>query len=421
MKVLILSQYYPPETGACAHRISGFARYLAAHGHAVTVITGLPHYPHRALYPGYRVAWCQPDADGDVHLLRCWLARLAPRSPLHRLLNYLGFFLSALWAGCFRCGPQDVIVATSGPIFVGFAGALLAWLKRTPFVLDVRDLWPERIVAAGEFRHRLAIWLLARIETFMYWRASRIVCVTAGLYERLRQRGRPAPQLSIITNGTDPEVFRLAEQSAEAFTRFGIPRQSFIVVYAGTLGLLQDHALLLHTATALQAYADIYLVLIGEGVKKAEVQAEAVKRRLTRLIFLPNLSREQLATVLPAAHIGINANTHVAHNRMAIPVKMFDYMACGLPVVLANDGDVPAIVAEAQAGLCTPPGDADLFVQAILTLYHDAAKRSEMGARGRAFVLERYATQVLAGHFEALLLQTGSEGQCHAQKAQSVF
>lgn len=405
MNILILSQYYPPETGACAHRIAGLARYLAAQQHAVTVLTGFPHYPAQQLYPGYTVSWCQPDSDGVVRLLRCWLLTLPPKSPLHRLLTYLGFFVSALWAGCFRAGPQDVIVATSGPMFVGVAGALLAWVKGCPFVLDVRDLWPERIVAAGELHNRPLIWLLERLEAFMYWRAQHIVCVTAGLQQKLREKGLPAQHSTVITNGTDPALFQPARAASQAFAPYGIPAGSFIIVYAGTLGLLQDHEMFLQTAEALRPYPEVYLVLIGEGVKRALLQQEAERRQLSHLVLLPNMPRAQLAALLPAAHVGMNPNTAVTHNIMAIPVKMFDYMACGLPVVLANAGEVQTILAEAQAGVCTPPGDVPRFVQALCALYHDPAQRAAMGARGRQLVLEHYATEVLAQRFEKVLLQ----------------
>ena len=405
MNILFLTQYYPPETGACANRISGFARYLASQQHTVTVLTGFPHYPLQQLYPGYKVSWCQPDTDGLVRLLRCWLLTLPASSPWHRLLTYLGFFVSALWAGCFRAGPQEVVVATSGPIFVGVAGALLAWIKGVPFVLDVRDLWPERVVVAGELRNRLLIWLLERLETFMYWRAAQLVCVTDGLRQKLRQKGIAERHLEMIPNGTDPDLYQAAAPAPDAFVPFGVPAGRFVIVYAGTLGLLQDHDLFLRTAEAIQASPDMYLVLIGEGVKRPLLQQEASKRHLTRLRLVPNMPRDQLATLLPSAQLGINANTAVEHNIMAIPVKMFDYMACGLPVVVANAGEVRAIVEDAQAGVCTPPGDVAGFVQALRRLYEHPGQRAEMGARGRRLLLERYATRVLARRFETLLVQ----------------
>ena len=149
--------------------------------------------------------------------------------------------------------------------------------------------------------------------------------------------------------------------------------------------------------------ADIFLVLIGEGVKRAFLEEESIKQRLSNIRFLPNLSKEQLAELLPAAKIGMNPNTNIHHNRMAIPVKMFDYMACELPVVLANDGEVKTIVEQNGAGFCTQPGDTQSFVAAVLNLYRDEKLRADMGKRGRQLVLARYSIEALAREFEKAL------------------
>ena len=399
MKVLILSQYYPPETGACSNRISGFARHLADHGHPVTAITGFPNYPYSKLYPGYARRWCVADSDGRVKLFRTWLSIRLPKRPLDRFMNYLGFFISSLWAGLFKVGPQDVIVATSGPILVGFAGALLASLKRKPFVLDLRDVWPERIVAAGEFKNPLALKILGWVESFMYARAAQIICVTEGLREKLLQKGVPADKLKVITNGTDPEIF-LPSIKGKNLSEYGIPESAFVVAYTGSMGLLQDHELVLECAERLKSFEDIYFLMMGEGVRRNYLESEAKRRGLGRIVFLPNQPREEVARILARAKIGINTNTHVNHNQMAIPVKMFDYMACQLPVVLANEGEVAAIVTEGHLGICTPPGDAASFAEAILRLYRDQPLREEMGKNGRRIVISRFSTHILASQFE---------------------
>ncbi len=402
MKILILSQYYPPETGACSNRISGFARYLAAHGHEVTVVTGFPNYPYHKLYAGYRRQWYSSDTDGRVKLMRTWLSIRLPNRPRDRFANYLGFFISSLWACFFKAGPQDVIVATSGPILVGFAGALTALVKRKPFVLDLRDVWPERIVAAGEFKNPVALKVLEWVENFMYARAAQIICVTQGLREKLIRKGVSEKKLTVITNGTDPEMF-LPSSGGKNLSEYGIPENAFVVAYTGSMGLLQDHELVLQCAEKLKEYSDIYFLMVGEGVRRESMEAEARRRGLERVMFLANVPREEVARILSRAKIGINTNTNLDHNQMAIPVKMFDYMACQLPVVLANEGEVAAIVRDGHLGICTPPGDAASFAEAILRLYRDHDLREEMGKNGRRVVVSRFSSRILASQFEDLL------------------
>lgn len=399
MKILILSQYYPPETGACSNRISGFARHLANRGHEVTVVTGFPNYPYSKLYPGYARRWCSGDFDGRVKLLRTWLSIRRPKRPLDRFINYLGFFISSLWASIFKAGPQDIVVATSGPILVGFAGALLAIVKRKTFVLDLRDVWPERIVAAGEFKNPVALKILEWIENFMYAHAAQIICVTEGLREKLLQKGVSASKLKVITNGTDPEIF-LPSASGKNLSEYGIPEGSFVVAYTGSIGLLQDHELVLECAERLKPFEDIYFLMMGEGVRRDYLEAEAKHRGLSRVVLVPNKPREEVARILACAKIGINTNTNVNHNQMAIPVKMFDYMACQLPVVLANEGEVAAIVEDGHLGICTPPGDVESFSEAILRLYKNHDLREEMGKNGRRVVLDHYSIYRLSADFE---------------------
>lgn len=407
MNILILTQYYPPETGACANRMAGFARQLAHAGHAVTVVTGFPNYPWGTIYPGYRRVWCMQDRDSDVRLIRTWLAIRAPRHPWDRFVNYGGFFISSMYGALRHGGAPDVVMATSGPILVGLAGALVALAKRRPFILDVRDIWPERIVVAGEFTNPVAIKILEWVERFLYTRAVRIVCVTQGLQSRLAAKGVALQKMTVITNGVDTDVFQQGQAEPPGLP----PRQTllkpFWVIYAGTLGLLQDHHLILETAERLTSYPEIQFALVGEGVRRSYLEAEIRRRQLPNVALLGNRPQRELAAMLHAAHIGINANTAHAHNAMAIPVKMFDYMASGLPVVLANQGEVETLVQEGGFGMCVPPGDVEQFTAAILRLYQDPILRQEMGQRGRDLVHQRFSFARLTRDLEHLLTPFG--------------
>ena len=167
MRILFISQYYTPETGAAAARIGGFVKYLSRSGNKITVVTGFPNYPYGRIYPGYRSKWVSKETKGDVSIFRTWVHASPKKTALHRLFNYLSFMFSS-FRGALKSKDEDVVIATSGPIFVGLSGYLVSSIKKIPFVLDVRDIWPERITVAANLKDGVIIKILEKLELFLY-------------------------------------------------------------------------------------------------------------------------------------------------------------------------------------------------------------------------------------------------------------
>ncbi|MBM4384842.1 MAG: glycosyltransferase family 4 protein [Deltaproteobacteria bacterium] len=235
MRVLFITHYYPPEVNAPANRVHEHARVWARDGHDVTVITGVPNHPRGELFAGYANRWLQEERIEGVRVIRTWMYVTANEGFVKRTANYVLFMLTAVLAS-FRAERPDVVVATSQQFFFFIAGAVVAALKRRPFVLEVRDLWPESIVALGQLeRGSLAVRMLEAVERWLYRRARGVVVVTRAFAQHIAARGVPEQRIALVYNGID-ESWTPRAATPALLARHGIGG-TFRVGYVGTLGL----------------------------------------------------------------------------------------------------------------------------------------------------------------------------------------
>ena len=385
--VAIVAQHFPPEGAACANRVSFFAGALREHGFDVRVVTATPSYPLGRTFDGYRRRpWCTERVDGiTVH--RTWAYTHPDRSPGRRLLSY-GTFA----AGSLRWTPSvaraDVVLFSSGPLFAGLLPVVAAALGRRPLVLDVRDLWPEKIWASGAARvPRAGVAALTAAERLLYGRASVVLGATQGLCEVLRDR---------VPRGTDVVLVRNTAQRPPGGFRPPRPAGARVVVVdAGTLGWVQDPGLLLRAFERLRARgvpAD--LVVAGWGPRAPEV-ARAVDA-LPGSRFLGALSRAALHEELARCDIGVVALAAARHNHLAVARRTFDYAAAGLAVVYAGDGEGADLLRAHGAGLVVPPGDADALAGAVSRLAVDRTLLARTKAASGRLIEGEFADAAVA-------------------------
>ena len=407
LNILYLSQYFPPEVGATQTRAYEMARYLAGQGHRVTMLTEVPNHPSGIIPPEYRgKLWERAPLEG-IDVVRLWVWAAPEKGFITRIRFYLSYMIMAIVAG-FILGLRprwryDVVYATSPPLFVGLAGAIIALCIRARFVFEVRDLWPESAVALGELNNWRAAWLAASIARFCYRRARRVVAVTQGIITGLRARGVPARKIVLIPNGANVEQFQPAPAEAAALrARLGLDGK-FVVLYAGIHGLAQGMESLVETARRLQDHADIRFVFVGAGPKKAAVERLKAEYGLDNLLLLPEQPRAAMPAYLTMAGASLVPLRAIALFTGALPSKMFEAMACGAPVLLSASGEAAAVLAAAGAGLTVPPEDLVPLTEAILYLKDHPAEAAAMGQRGRAFVVREYSRQEQARRLERLL------------------
>ena len=404
MQILFVSQYYYPEIGAASDRITGISRKLVCMGHDVTVLTGFPNYPAGKIYEDYTGRFFAKEKIKGVKLLRAWLFASPNRGLLARGINYITFMLTAMLS-VFRLKKIDCVIATSGPIFAALAGYFLSVCKKAPLVLDVRDVWPERIFAAKKMRKGCIYRILEFIEHLLYRKSCQIVGVTQGVCENIIAKGVSREKISLITNGVDPEIFSPGHADERLTKKLNIEKNDFIVIYAGTLGLLQDVKLFIETAEKLLSYKDIRFLIIGDGTKSSMLSSAIREKKLSNILQLSSVSPIELCQYIRLSHLGMNANTKNDHNNMAIPAKIFPYMACAKPFLLANTGEIARLVKEEKIGSCVEPGNAEIFSESILNYYRNRNLCKRHGEKGYDLVCREFVSERLAEKLEKSILR----------------
>jgi lipopolysaccharide/colanic/teichoic acid biosynthesis glycosyltransferase/glycosyltransferase involved in cell wall biosynthesis len=387
VRVLFITQYWPPETGAAPARALHFARALERAGHEVRVITGLPNHPSGEIRPEFAGVRRATERMGAVEIERVWLYATPRKTAWTRLWNHLSFALSAFPVALDRPRPQ-VVLASVPPLFLGLTAWAAARRHRAPLVLDCRDDWPRAAIALGEMRPGAVAAILGAIAGFMQHRAARVLAVTPGMKRQLEARGFDAGRIELLTNGADTELFR-----PEARGPDGSPR--FTVLYAGTHGLVHGMDVLLDAAQRLRDRPELRFVLVGDGVAKPELERRAAELGLTNLEFRASLPPARLVEVIHAADVCVATTRDHEFSGETIPVKLFDYLACGRPVVGAVCGDAADLVRASGGGEVVRPGDGAALAAALRRLADDPARRAALSAAGPPFVEREYSRRVV--------------------------
>lgn len=411
LRILFLTQYYPPEVAAAPARALHFARALARAGHAVTVVTGLPNHPSGVIQPGFQPG--ETKTSDGITVRRTWLYATPRKTPLDRLRNHLSFAVSAHGAAV-RGGPYDLVLVTVPPLFIGVTGWLTSVRHRAPLIIDVRDDWPRAAIALGEMRPGLIAAGLDGLAGFLYQRATRVIAVTKGMQGSLTARGIDAGRQVLITNGADTETFRpaadLEVDGGAAATGDAGPSAArpFTILYAGTHGLIHGMEVLLDAAEILEREglgsgpSGLRFLLVGDGVAKAGLMEGAARRGLASIEFRPAESPADLAVTTAAADLCVATTRNHPFSGETIPVKLFDYLAAGKPVVAAVSGDAAEVVRASGGGVVTPPGDGAALAAAIAALARHPEQRRAMGMAGATFVEANYSRRVLGERLAAL-------------------
>lgn len=404
MRILYLSQYFPPEVGATQTRAYELAQGLLQAGHAVTMLTEVPNHPEGIIRPEYRRRfWVREELDG-IDVIRVWVWTSPVKTMRTRLAFYWTFMLNATLAGLLLArGRYDLLYATSPPLFVGGTALALSYLRRIPMVFEVRDLWPESAVALGELRNPRFIRWATALEERCYRHARRIVVVTGGIRRRLLERGFPAEKIALIPNGANTDLFRPEPTAGYALRKELGLEERFLVLYAGIHGIAQGLETVLEAARRLAGVPHIHFLFVGEGPCKAELVRKKEEMGLRNVTMLEGRPREEMPAFFSAADVALVPLRRVELFQSALPSKMFDAWACACPVVLSITGEAREVLEQAQAGVYVPPEDAEEMARALRALSRDPEACREMGWRGRRFVEERYSRQAQARQLVDLL------------------
>jgi glycosyltransferase involved in cell wall biosynthesis len=380
MRVLIASQYFPPEITASAARNHAFALALAERGHEVRVVAEAPSHPHGVIAPGYRRPVNRRRIDG-IDVSYVWIAASPKKSAARRILNYASYAAMASAAGSTMRGV-DVVLASSPPLSVGAAGAALAGRHRVPWVLDVRDLWPEIAVAMGELRGDRLIAGAERLERSLYRGAARIVTVTEPFRQAIERRGGEG-KVSVVPNGTTRTWLDLASSEPDR-DALGLPADRFVWTYAGNLGRAQGLDAAVDAAGELGD--GFQLLVVGDGPEKTQLEQRAARLPAGSVAFRAAVPGPLAAELMRASDALLVPLAGWPVLESFVPSKLFDSCAVARPVIVAAAGEPSRLAGDAV--LAVSPEDAGELADAVRRLRDEPDLREELGRRGFEFASE---------------------------------
>jgi colanic acid biosynthesis glycosyl transferase WcaI len=369
MRILYLSQYFPPEAGATQARAYEMAKTWVNLGHQVTMLAEFPNHPSGILAKGYRGKIYERSNLDGIDVIRVWVKTSPVKNFLNRMLFYLTFMINAIIAGAILArGKFDLIYASSPPLFVGGAALTLRLVKQAPFVFEVRDLWPESAIALGELENRRTISLAMKLEEVCYRHAVQVVVVTKNNFEHLVQRGIAKEKLCYVPNGANIDMFTFKPAGRERIRHELGLEGKFIAIYAGIHGLAQGLETVLDAARIVQSIPDIHFILIGDGPRKTKLVSLADSYHLTNVTMLAEKPREQIPDYISAADVALIPLKKAEVFKGALPSKIFDAWACEKPVIISIDGEARDLVEGVQGGIYIPPEDAEKMADALIHL-----------------------------------------------------
>lgn len=406
--ILFVSNYFPPEVNAPATRLHEHARQWVADGHSVHVLTSVPNFPEGNVYEGYENRLTEEKQDG-ISVTRVPMYASSNEGVFRRALSYMSFMLSACWCAA-RLPTPDVLVATSPQFFAALAGYLIAWRKNVPFVLEIRDLWPESIVAVGAMGRNVVIRFFEWLENALYDAADHIVVVSDAFKSAIAEKGIPRSKISVIENGIDPTDW---EKSLDEGRLGDLERKhdlsgKFVASYIGTIGMAHRADILLEAARRCDE-PDVVFMVVGTGAKRDELEARQEELQVENFRLVDKVPKETVPYLLELSDASV---VHLRDDPLfetVIPSKMFEAMATRTPIVLGVRGEARRIVENAGAGISIPPEDPDALLEAVIDLKERPQLRQEMADKAHEYVRAHFNRKTLAREYAILLERIAGE------------
>jgi glycosyltransferase involved in cell wall biosynthesis len=384
MRVLFLTQYFPPEVHAPASRTFEHCREWQRCGHEVTVLTCAPSHPTGKVQGGYRNRLWQREVVDGMEVIRVWTLLSANRGLFKRSASFLSYFLAAVASIPFL--PRaDVVISTSPQFFCGLAGYFVARAKRARWVLEIRDLWPESIRGVGAMSNQLVIGALEALETWAYRHADLVVPVTRSMGRHVEACGVPHARIRVVMNGVDLTRFREPNRDPELARSLGLEGK-FVAGYLGTHGMAHPLETVLEAARRLQHDQRIAFLMVGDGAARKRLVRERDRLGLRNVVMLEQQPKQRMPALWGLCDAALVLLRRSPVLETALPSKTLEAMAMGRPIIVGASGEASDLVEAAGAGLLIAPEDPQGLAEAVLQLADNPALGQAFGQRGRAWV-----------------------------------
>lgn len=368
MKILFLTDNFPPEVNAPASRTYEHAKEWVKAGHEVTVITCAPNFPNGKVYEGYHNRICQTESIDGIKVIRVWSYITANKGFLKRCLDFISYSMSAFVAGLFV--KTDVIIATSPQFFTALSGRALSFWKRTPWIMEVRDLWPESIKTVGAMKDNIIIRYFEWQEMRCYRSAKRIVVVTDSFKRKLIERGVPSEKIAVVKNGVNRELFAPLPKDKDIVEQLNLQDRK-VIGYIGTHGMAHKLDFILKCAKDMKGKNNYHFLMIGSGAERSKLVDYKDKNDLINVTMLDSVPKAEVRryiSVLDVALINLKKSDLF---KTVIPSKIFENAGMQKPVLLGVQGEAQEIIEHYHAGLCFEPENEEDFMEKLDTLAND--------------------------------------------------
>lgn len=396
MHVLVVTDNFAPERNAPAIRTYEHCRRWVKAGAKVTVVTSVPNFPTGKVLAPYRNRLVQRETIDGIEVVRVW-TYLAPNTAvIRRSLDFASFGLSGFIAGLAQ--RADVIMATSPQLLAGLTGRVLALVKGRPWLLEIRDLWPDSIVALDMMRERhLLVRMLRAVENMLYRSAARIVTTNSGLRDRLIARGVPGAKIGVVPNGVDAIQFSPRPRPQILLEKYGLA-DKFVVGYIGTQGLAHDLETVIAAAAALRD-RNVAFLFVGDGAQHLPIVRMVKRLKLDNVQFVRTVAPEEVPDHIACCDVLLVPMKRTSTLSDTMPSKIFEIAAMERPIVIGAEGIAADLVEDHRAGIAVEPECTEALIAAIERLRNEPAfcQSLQSGSRALAddFSRDKFAAQML--------------------------
>ena len=404
MKILFVTHYFEPDSGAAAIRLTRLAKQLEQRGHEITILTPMPHYPIGIIHPDYRWRFTVSEKRDNIRVIRVWLYATTRQRIVFRLISQLSFMIACSIRGIFIKRP-DVMLIENQPIFTALAGWFISWIKHAPYLANVSDFWPEYLATAGITTEASPIYrLLTAFVNHTQRNATGIVTLYPPLSALIEKRiGRKAIT-KVIYNAVDSDKFDGQINDSEFRKKHQLGKAR-LITFLGILGYHIDLQTMLNVALHFKDFPDIKFVFACAGHQKRHLQKTLAAAEYAHCQWIDWIDYDEVPGFWAASYLSYWALRDNPVDQMRFQAKLYEAMGSGTPTVIAVRGLMREVIAEAGSGITVPPGNAKAMIDAIAKLLDDHAAYQQMSENGRRFAQERFSVKHNADEYEAILRQ----------------
>ena len=400
MKLLILTQYFPPEVGAPQNRLFELAVRLQKLGVDITVLTAMPNYPQMDIYEGYKDKTYVYEVMEGLKVHRSSIYVSKSKSIINRLRNYFSFVISSARVGKAKLENFDFLLCESPPLFLGYSAMRLAKQKKAKLIFNVSDLWPESAEKLGVVNNKFLLKLAYNLEEKLYKRSCLVTGQTQGICHNINERF-PAVKTYWLPNGVDLGYYNPSKIEPGIWReKNNFAKEDVVLLYAGIIGIAQGLEVILNSAKNFINTPNIKFVFIGSGPEKDKLLQLKAEQNLTNVFFLDAISKKEMPSVLRSVNAAIIPLRKLDLFLGAIPSKIFENLAMEVPVLLGVNGEARQLfIDKGNAGLYFEPENSEALTAAILKLIEDKEMALQLGRNGRHFVNEYFNRENIAQNF----------------------